>query len=182
MLENVLLHPHSHAWLCDPWLPTRKIPVEDMERNYNLAMKNLDPFIQSGRCTVYREMSQDRVPRLPNNIADICYIDADHDLEPVKADVANCWPKIRPGGLCIFDDHLYRRKSDQVAQAVRELFLNDPAKYNAQIYFWGSRQICFRKPVLDGEENASPIAEYTASTCDNATCGPDGRRGTESPA
>lgn len=183
MLNEVLQHhEHSHCWTIDPWLGTRKIPQEEMDANYQLAQDNLKEFIDAGRCTIYRDLSQERLPRFPDNIFDILYLDGNHDYMPVVEDITLGWPKIRPGGLCIFDDHLYRRKSDQVAKAVRDLFLDDPERYNAQVYFWVGKQICMRKPVLPGETNASPIAEYTASTSDNATCGPDGRRGAKHPA
>jgi predicted O-methyltransferase YrrM len=48
--------------------------------------------------------------------ADIIYIDAAHEYEPVKLDIALFWKVLKPGGFMIFDDYDW----DGVKQAVDE--------------------------------------------------------------
>lgn len=163
MLENVLTHDQSHAWLVDPWLPTRKIPAKDMDANYELAKANLKPFIDAGKCTIYRELSGERLPKFPDLMFDIIYVDGDHTYEGVKIDAEIGWTKLRPGGIMIFDDYRALRSTDGVTQLVNEWFLKEGHKYDCEHYYETSKHQAFRKPVKSGDTRVSPIADYTGS-------------------
>lgn len=191
-LENVLLHPHSKMWICDPWLTTRKIDEEGMEANYQLALKNLKPWIDSGKVTIYRDKSTDRIPRFPNELLDFLYVDGDHLYDGVKFDIEVGWTKLRPGGLMCMDDYRARRNTDGVARAVNEIFFGvnldgtvGKPQLESDLFYETSRAICVRKPVKPGDTNVSAIAEYTAANLHDRE--PDGpyvyaRPGTSSPA
>jgi hypothetical protein len=45
---------------------------------------------------------------VPNEALDFVFIDARHDYESVKADIAMWWPKIRPGGVLCGHDYLHQ--------------------------------------------------------------------------
>lgn len=45
------------------------------------------------------------VPTLSKNQPfDLILVDGDHDPEPARADLWNCWPLVSPGGFLVFDD------------------------------------------------------------------------------
>lgn len=54
---------------------------------------------------------------------DFVFIDADHEYESVKADIAAWWPKVKPGG--ILAGHDFAPEFPGVEQAVREFFNKD---------------------------------------------------------
>lgn len=169
-LSNILLHEHSHMWIMDPWLSTRKIDEAGMEANYQLAMSNLKPHIEAGKVTIYRETSEERLPKLPDNLFDFLYVDGNHDYLPVKFDIEMGWRKLRPGGLMCMDDFRPLRNTDGVARAVNEIFFGvnlDGTVVKPQlendVYYETSRAICVRKPVKPGDSHVSPIAEYTGN-------------------
>lgn len=170
MLENVLKHPHSHAYCIDPWLATRKIPPADMDKKYQLTKENLKPYLERGRVTIYRDKSENRLPRFPDAMFDIIHVDGDHEYPGVKLDQELGWTKLRPGGIMVFDDYRALRKTDGVTRLVNEAFFGvnmetgevtePPVK--ADLFYETSKQAAFRKPVQSGDINVSPIAEYTA--------------------
>lgn len=160
LCEELLLHPHSHLYAIDPWLATRKIPQEGMDRNYELYQQNLKKHIDAGRVTVYREKSEDRLPKFPDNLFDILYVDGGHDRREVGIDAEIGWTKIKPGGIIIFDDYRALRTSDGVTQIVNEWFLKDGHRFECDHFFESSKQNAFRKPVKPGDV-PSVIADYT---------------------
>ena len=165
MLSNVLLHPHSHAYLVDPWIGTRKIKPPQMEEKYQLALSNLKPHIEAGRVTIYRETSQERLPKFPDSLFDVIMVDGDHTYEGVKFDAEVGWTKLRPGGLMVFDDYRPWRKLDGVTKYVNETFFGvspegvetePPVK--AHLFYEVSKQLSFVKPFNEGDARVSPIA------------------------
>lgn len=47
------------------------------------------------------------LPRLPRDAYDLVYIDASHDAASVLEDSVLAWPRIKSGGILIWDDYLW---------------------------------------------------------------------------
>ena len=60
--------------------------------------------------------SEDLAPFIPDGIADLVFIDADHTYEAVKQDIMLWKPKLKPGGL--LSGHDYDKKHPDVKRAV----------------------------------------------------------------
>lgn len=180
--ENVLTHEHSHGYHCDPWLATRKIPQATMDEKYEFVQRNLKPFVDAGRCTIYRDKSEDRLPRFPDEFFDGIYVDGDHDLPGVKIDGDIGWTKLRPGGIMCFDDYRALRAKDGVTNYVNETFFGVKAGVvglpilASSLYYETSKHICVQKPFTPGQPNVSPIAQYVrANLHDRPVDGPYAR-------
>lgn len=72
------------------------------------------------RCEHQRMTSEECAPLWPKASIDVCFIDALHDYESVKQDIALWWPLVREGGyLC---GHDYQHRFPGVMRAVAEAF------------------------------------------------------------
>lgn len=99
------------------------------------------------RCTMLQDTSQNAIPFLQSQVRGgidnglcVVFIDALHDYESVKQDIALWWPLVREGGyLC---GHDYNHKWPGVMRAVAEHFsLMDVGLAPDSVWF-------VRKPVL----------------------------------
>lgn len=73
---------------------------------------------------------------------DLVFIDAAHDYESVKADIAAWWPKVRPSGILCGHDY-GKRRLPGVTQAVNEF----AARTGLAIEAPGGRMWIVRKPA-----------------------------------
>lgn len=72
------------------------------------------------RCTMMRTTSLDAARELDGQTFDIVFIDALHDFESVRDDIAAWWPRVRPGG--VLSGHDFNHKWPGVERAVAEAF------------------------------------------------------------
>ena len=72
------------------------------------------------RRRILRESSLAAAPRFADESLDFVFIDAAHDLESVRQDIAAWWPKVCVGGFLAGHDYGHRRFG--VTAAVEELF------------------------------------------------------------
>lgn len=88
---------------------------------------NLEAPIRDGRVTVHEGDSAAGLNAFPDASFDWIYIDGDHSYEGVKRDIAAAVPKVKPGGLLVFNDYCVWSVSSMrqcgVAQAVNELMI-----------------------------------------------------------
>lgn len=75
----------------------------------NDALKNLAPWLASGRCFLL-EMRSNEAARVLQDLlqfrgADLVFIDGGHDLLTVADDIRNYLPLVRPGGLLSGHDY-----------------------------------------------------------------------------
>jgi len=91
MLDNVLTHP-----LCQTVLVDNKIQDN--------GWKNLERH--AARFDTYLGDSKVILPRMCGEF-DIIYIDGDHSAKGALFDSVACWPRLKVGGIMLWDD--YRR-------------------------------------------------------------------------
>lgn len=112
-LQHLLTHPHSRALAIDPWMATRKIDSEEMERVHDRAVENISAY---STVNFKRGTSQTILPELirhPVNILgkdiekgewDLIIIDGDHTADAVYDDAVNAYELAAPGAWLVFDD------------------------------------------------------------------------------
>lgn len=62
--------------------------------------------ITEGRVEIHRGLSAEMLALLPDGCLDWIYIDAGHDYENVRSDLAACLRVVKPGGIIAGDDYV----------------------------------------------------------------------------
>ncbi|WP_417525609.1 class I SAM-dependent methyltransferase [Marinovum sp.] len=77
--------------------------------------------------------SSANISKLPDGYFDMVYVDGDHEYEGVLRDIEAVLPKMKPGGVIIFNDYTVWSASSMyhcgVARAVNEFCLKHPWKF-----------------------------------------------------
>lgn len=122
--------PDSRVIAIDPWMtqeasadPTKETyeawDFEKIEREFwaSVGEENRDK-----RCTMFRCTSEDAVliDTCDDGEFDLIFIDALHDYDHVKQDIALWWPLVRVGGMLTLHD--FNHKWPGVERAVAESF------------------------------------------------------------
>jgi predicted O-methyltransferase YrrM len=94
LLENVLTDETSRVECVDPFR-------EDYHRRF---LSNIEPWRR--RVTIHRALSDAVLPTL-GGAFDFIYIDGDHRPFAVLSDAVHSWPRLKVGGILIFDDYLF---------------------------------------------------------------------------
>ena len=105
----------------DRWDGCGMSRLYDAEAIYNTAMKRLKPY--GNRVKILRGESILIANQICNQSLDFAYLDASHDYESVKRDIAAWLPKVRNGG--VISGHDYKnlpRTNKFVKKAVDEIF------------------------------------------------------------
>ena len=104
--------PKVHLHAIDPWVEYNdsKISAIGHERNHSIAMGRLKPFIDEGRCTVHRELSQNIVDLFEDGSLDFAFIDGEHSFNACATDLINYVPKVRRGGMIAVHDYCPMRR------------------------------------------------------------------------
>lgn len=96
----------------DPWLSAN--PDEYVDRS-NVSQQEFEQFYQQTRerlarhgtrSAIWRMTSVEAARKVPDRSLDFVYIDARHDYESVKEDVAAWCSKVRPGGILAGHDYV----------------------------------------------------------------------------
>lgn len=101
--EQILLQWQGKMLYCvDPWqdrLPDYDDPIapRDRQADYRAAIKRLAPY--GDHCELIRMLSHDAASCFENESLDFVYIDGNHAYPFVKQDIADYWPKVKPGGI-----------------------------------------------------------------------------------
>lgn len=107
-LKYILNNPKSSLICCDPWIKSHWLNIKphnlcyedifDLNLNNNKGMDKIKKY-RGTNSELFREkwFSDLRF--------DIIYIDDDHTYEHTLENIENCWPKLKEGGVMIFDDY-----------------------------------------------------------------------------
>jgi Methyltransferase domain len=112
--------PIGEILVCvDPWAPYAAMPF-DRTPDLLIAAQLLAPFRSRVRLLRMTSLEAARqLPGLPYHSPGFVYIDGDHDLPAITADLAAWWPLVVPGG--ILAGHDYTAECDGVRRAVDAL-------------------------------------------------------------
>ena len=93
----------------DPWTAAEdyddvsNVPQDAQDELHRSTCRRLARF--DDRSDVWRMTGHDASVRIADSSLDFVYLDARHDYESVCEDLADWWPKLKPGGL--FSGHDY---------------------------------------------------------------------------
>ena len=101
-------------------------PVVRDGKQYEKFLENIDPV--KNFIVPHRQTSLEAAQEFHEESADFVFIDAGHDYESVKADLAAWWPKVKPGCHLAGHDYFYDKRRDGsantgVARAVSEFVM-----------------------------------------------------------
>lgn len=102
-------HPNSKLYCIDPWSDYDGYSEykNQQETSWNIFNKNIDIANIRNKLTIYRNLSENIIPDLPDNYFDIIFIDGNHETEYVYKDGVMSFSKLKSGGYMIFDDYFY---------------------------------------------------------------------------
>jgi hypothetical protein len=102
-------NPGVHLICVDAWKAYRgyrdHVDQAKLDRFFDEAQRRLQPY----DVEYLRMFSVDAAKTIPNGSLDFVYIDGNHRLEAVIADLAAWSPKVRPGGVIAGHDYLKAR-------------------------------------------------------------------------
>jgi SAM-dependent methyltransferase len=127
----ILKHvPGSYVIAIDPWIadpaPANGDPTREDYKAWDFGKIEAEFYENVGadleRCRMFRGTSAEAAEKqpLPKDGADIIFIDALHDYESVKQDIALWWPKVRVGGMLALHD--FNHQWPGVERAIAESF------------------------------------------------------------
>ena len=76
--------------------------------------------MHNDKLEIIREFSDKAVPKLEDNFFDLIYIDGNHETEYVYNDAINVLPKLKSGGILIFDDACWTSVNKGINKFVNE--------------------------------------------------------------
>lgn len=124
ILANV---PDSRVIAIDPWMAQEAThdPTKETYADWDFSKIEAEFWAnvgdnKDGRCDFYRRTSEEASHLFYKGFADLIFIDALHDYEHVKQDIALWWPKVRIGG--ILAGHDFNHKWPGCERAVAESF------------------------------------------------------------
>lgn len=127
--KNIKLHCVDH------WQGSTEHKGYDILKDDGLMLafrKNIEPVTHI--VNVVRKSSTDAAQDFEDRTLDFVFIDASHDYESVKADLAAWYPKVRNGG--VFAGHDYIPSFPGVRQAVQEWRIKENITIREQENCW----------------------------------------------
>lgn len=110
--------PGVHLTCVDAWAPYRgyreHVTAEKLDGFYEAAVARLTPY----GCELVRAFSVEAAKGVPDGSLDFVFVDANHTLPHVMADIAAWAPKVRTGGIVAGHD-FGRAKVGHVREAVQ---------------------------------------------------------------
>jgi len=110
----------GHLYCVDPWENQPESVYfdgankQDMNQVFSQVCKTIG---KHPRCTLYRMMSLNAVGMFDDEELSFCYLDGNHGLQHIRADIAAWWPKVKIGGLVSGHDYFTRYDNDTDSDA-----------------------------------------------------------------
>ena len=158
--SNFLLNLPSveKLYMIDPWSKFKRSlsPQPVFDHIYEQVKKRVEPYGE--RAVIIRRLSTQAAFLVPKNL-DFVFIDASHDYESVRDDIAAWRGHIRPGGILAGDDYnlAYNRNDLGVHLAVDEAFGNK-VKFLSSICYIQSR--AENNGSFERAEDGTPIVSF----------------------
>lgn len=109
LLDNVLTHETSHLTCVDTFEGAVENTAAQKIKNLDLFKYNVREF--GSRVEWIAGASQTVLRSLPcAPLYDFIYIDGDHKASSVMQDAVLALPLLKPGGMMVFDDYLWRHE------------------------------------------------------------------------
>ncbi|HUP01077.1 MAG TPA: class I SAM-dependent methyltransferase [Gemmatimonadota bacterium] len=122
-LRNILTHSTSSIICIDVF----RNRMHELRFDHNMELSGL-----ATKVTKIKARSQDTLKLMKNDIFNVVYIDGSHRAADVQADASLSWPLLKPGGVVILDDYLWKmeKPSEERPQMGIDNFL---AKYGPDL-------------------------------------------------
>ena len=107
----------------DEYVDRSNVSQDEFDRYYQMTCERLAAYGE--RSDIWRMTSVEAAKRVPDHSLDFAYIDARHDYESVKEDIAAWGAKVRPGGILAGHDYVdgdFPEGEFYVKSAVNEFF------------------------------------------------------------
>jgi len=105
------LGPTGTMVAVDPFLEYSKVSVAKIQGFDHLMNPSTEERFRSNtaefasRIELHKGLSQNVLPKLPNESFDLAFVDGDHSRDAVAADAQNCMRLVKKGGYIVFDDY-----------------------------------------------------------------------------
>ena len=113
LLENVLTHETAKIHVIDTFNGSRDEPGMNWDENYdfdelyNIFINNTNEY--KDKIIIHRGLSGDILKKdFEKNSFDFIYVDGSHTAYDVLQDAILCHPILKPSGIIIFDDYLWK--------------------------------------------------------------------------
>lgn len=137
------LFPQARVTCIDPWADYGE--MTDLSAAEAAFDRNVAAF--SDRVRKLKGYSRDILPALERNweMFDLIFIDGSHAYEDVVADTRHAWALLKPGGVLIWDDYLWRKAG--YGRRVPKLAIDEFLSAHAGAYepLWAFKQVAVRK-------------------------------------
>lgn len=126
IVENLCRHSDSRLFCIDHWEDTY---FQGEKSNFDsITTGQWQRFVENtggnGKIIPMRGISDSQIPFLEDKSINFAYIDGDHTAEQVYKDGVNILPKMKSGGIIVFDDYLFS-KDDIVTRHGIDRFIKD---------------------------------------------------------
>jgi hypothetical protein len=109
--------------LIDPWIFRPNFPKRWYGGAWAKSQADMDAIHDKVKARmsryrgakIHRRPSAEAAAAFSDSYFDWIYIDGDHSTEAVKADLENYWPKLRPGGVLVADDYLWKDEAGEAS-------------------------------------------------------------------
>lgn len=106
-------NPALQLHLIDVWDADGEVQSNKRDWSYDYCMRRMTPFVS--RVTVHKKFSVVASTDIEDQSLDFVYLDANHNLPDIIADLAAWIPKVRPGGIVAGHDYHPYGKHKEVA-------------------------------------------------------------------
>lgn len=111
----------GHLYCVDPWINQPDSVYFDgaNKHDMNNVFRQVSATLgKNKRCTLMRMMSLNAVGAFDDGSLDMAYLDGNHGLSHIRADIAAWWPKVKIGGLVCGHDYFTRYDKDTDSDAL----------------------------------------------------------------